>query len=69
MTKDGIKYAIRSNALEGLKTSPETVIILEKVSAGEITTEQMRKAIDYKARSLAKGEYITLIQAWELISR
>lgn len=64
---DSINYAIRNNDMEGLVTSNETVVMLERITAGELTFSDMRKAIDHKARSLAQGKKITLIEAWGAI--
>jgi hypothetical protein len=51
---ESIEYAIRSNAMEGLPTTPETIVLLQKVESGEITFEEMRKSTDQKARRLAQ---------------
>lgn len=51
--REAIEYAIRSNALEGLKTSPETKKLLERVAVGEITFDQVRQIINQKAKQLS----------------
>lgn len=50
---ESIDYSIRSNAMEGLVSSEETLAMLRQVAAGELTFEDMRKAIKQKARELA----------------
>lgn len=61
---ESIEYAIRNNAMEGLITSPETMDMLDRVKKGELTFDDMRKAIIYKADALGKGVKITLAEAW-----
>ena len=65
--KAAINYAIRTNAMEGLITSEETRAMLQRVEAGEITFEDMRRAIEHKARELAMGRRIGLAEAWEKV--
>ena len=67
--KAAINYAIRTNAMEGLITSEETRAMLQRVEAGEITFEDMRRAIEHKARELAKGRRIGLAEAWDEVSK
>ena len=62
--RESIEYAIRSNAMEGLITSPETMDMLDRVKNGELTFSDMREAIIYKANTLGKGVKITLAEAW-----
>lgn len=66
---EAINYAIRSNALEGLITSQETLEMMNRVKAGELTFDDMRRAIDYKARALSTGDKLTLAEAYEAIKR
>lgn len=66
MKQDAINYAIRNNDLEGLITSQETAIMLKRVTTGELTFTELLKAIDYKARKLAQGKKMNLIESWEI---
>lgn len=62
---ESIKYAIRSNGMEGLVTSRETRDMLQRIEAGELTFDDMRRAIEHKARELAKGRRLGLAEALE----
>jgi len=64
---ESIKYAIRSNGMEGLVTSRETRDMLQRIEAGELTFDDMRRAIEHKARELAKGRRLGLAEALEEI--
>lgn len=66
---ESIDYAIRSNAMEGLVTSEESRAMLRRVATGELTFEDMRRAIDHKARELGKGRLLGLAEAWEEVCK
>ena len=65
--REAIDYAIRSNDQEGLATSAEARALLELVAEGVITFDEIKAAIDIRARALSNGVRISLADAWQKV--